>query len=44
MKVVKCIHGEKGFFGSHLPKGSALMWLDILKEVNHLKDKGLDLM
>lgn len=43
VKVVKCIHGEKAFVGSRLPMGKTSVWLDILKVVNHLKDKGLNL-
>lgn len=43
MKAVKAIHGEKAFIGCQISSDRNSLWLNVLKVVNQLKEKGMDL-
>ncbi|GJY59135.1 RNA-directed DNA polymerase, eukaryota [Tanacetum coccineum] len=43
-RFIKSIYGESGFLDRTIPTSRQSIWLDILKEVANLKNKGIDLM
>lgn len=44
VRVIKVIYGSKGFIGCHTPKNWHSVCLDILKSVERLNFKGVDLL
>ncbi|GJV57500.1 RNA-directed DNA polymerase, eukaryota, reverse transcriptase zinc-binding domain protein [Tanacetum coccineum] len=42
--VITAIHGEDGKIGKVMASSSSSVWLSIIREVNRLKDKGMDLI
>ncbi|GJU21316.1 RNA-directed DNA polymerase, eukaryota, reverse transcriptase zinc-binding domain protein [Tanacetum coccineum] len=43
-KIIKGIHGEDGKIGKHVRSHHPSLWLDIVKEVQHIQRQGTDLM
>nr|GEY76005.1 RNA-directed DNA polymerase, eukaryota, reverse transcriptase zinc-binding domain protein [Tanacetum cinerariifolium] len=42
--VIKALHGEDGKIGKHINHSYPSIWISIIKEVESLKDKGMDLL
>lgn len=43
-EVVKPIHGDKAYIGNLLPSRRSSIWIDILRSVFQLRDKGFNLL
>ncbi|GJW48507.1 RNA-directed DNA polymerase, eukaryota, reverse transcriptase zinc-binding domain protein [Tanacetum coccineum] len=43
-KIIKGIHGEDGKIGKHVRSHHLSLWLDIVKEVQHIQRQGTDLL
>ncbi|GJZ92004.1 RNA-directed DNA polymerase, eukaryota, reverse transcriptase zinc-binding domain protein [Tanacetum coccineum] len=43
-KIIKGIHGEDEKIGKHVRSHHPSLWLDIVKEVQHIQGQGIDLM
>nr|GEY51908.1 RNA-directed DNA polymerase, eukaryota, reverse transcriptase zinc-binding domain protein [Tanacetum cinerariifolium] len=44
VRVIEALHGEDGKIGKHINHSYPSIWISIIKEVESLKDKGMDLL